>query len=471
MGELKKVFRPEFLNRIDEVIVFHKLHEGGDQGDRRAAAAADPRVDGGARAVAQPHRGRQGPPGREGLGPGDGRPPAAPRDPALHRGPAGRRGAAAPNGARLDDRDRAAGATSDRDELGEATARCEVIDHRAEAQARGGGRRRQGRSGGDDAPELSSGPTAATTCRTSRRCCRTCRTPRPRLPRPTRSRRPTSGRDVEIKVRENGPYRVTGPVRLIDADGEVRPRREGRDHRALPLRRVHHQAVLRQDPLEDRLRRPPSARWPRTIRLRVGGEAVHARRLNLAGWPGRYRLRLLRLRPRERQVARACPAAATGTRSSRSAWRRRPARGALGGAGGSRSRRAAPPGARWPMSRRPRVARLVDRDRRARPRARRRPRPRLARADRRLARASASPRSPAARSANLAARGPQGALRLRRGVGRAGQAARRAARRRDALRVPIIAETDLDAVAATLEARAPRRLRDRLGPDAPRRAA
>src|SRR5437763_4058935 len=25
MGELKKVFRPEFLNRIDDVIVFHKL--------------------------------------------------------------------------------------------------------------------------------------------------------------------------------------------------------------------------------------------------------------------------------------------------------------------------------------------------------------------------------------------------------------------------------------------------------------
>jgi len=27
MGELKKVFRPEFLNRIDEVIVFHKLEK------------------------------------------------------------------------------------------------------------------------------------------------------------------------------------------------------------------------------------------------------------------------------------------------------------------------------------------------------------------------------------------------------------------------------------------------------------
>ena len=25
MGELKRVFRPELLNRIDEVIVFHKL--------------------------------------------------------------------------------------------------------------------------------------------------------------------------------------------------------------------------------------------------------------------------------------------------------------------------------------------------------------------------------------------------------------------------------------------------------------
>ena len=26
-------------------------------------------------------------------------------------------------------------------------------------------------------------------------------------------------RAVEIKVRENGPYKVTGPVRLIDVDG------------------------------------------------------------------------------------------------------------------------------------------------------------------------------------------------------------------------------------------------------------
>ena len=90
MGELKKVFRPELLNRIDEVIVFHKLtkeeileivelmmrrvreqistHEVGDRALRR----------------------RQGAARREGLRPDDGRPPAAARDPAIHRGPARR---------------------------------------------------------------------------------------------------------------------------------------------------------------------------------------------------------------------------------------------------------------------------------------------------------------------------------------------------------------------------------------------
>ena len=27
--------------------------------------------------------------------------------------------------------------------------------------------------------------------------------------------------EVEIKVRDNGPYRVSGPVRLVDADGNA----------------------------------------------------------------------------------------------------------------------------------------------------------------------------------------------------------------------------------------------------------
>ena len=29
--------------------------------------------------------------------------------------------------------------------------------------------------------------------------------------------------EVEIKVRDNGPYKVTGPIRLIDADGNEIP--------------------------------------------------------------------------------------------------------------------------------------------------------------------------------------------------------------------------------------------------------
>ncbi|HWI22302.1 MAG TPA: CDGSH iron-sulfur domain-containing protein [Baekduia sp.] len=33
--------------------------------------------------------------------------------------------------------------------------------------------------------------------------------------------RPTQDTRVEIKVRDNGPYKVTGPVRLIDPDGGV----------------------------------------------------------------------------------------------------------------------------------------------------------------------------------------------------------------------------------------------------------
>jgi CDGSH-type Zn-finger protein len=34
--------------------------------------------------------------------------------------------------------------------------------------------------------------------------------------------------EVEIKVRDNGPYKVTGPVRLIDAEGNVFHHDDGR---------------------------------------------------------------------------------------------------------------------------------------------------------------------------------------------------------------------------------------------------
>ena len=92
MGDLKKVFRPEFLNRIDEVIVFHKLAKDEIKEivdlmiDRVRAQVAEHELQ------LELDRGRQGPAGRQGLGPVDGRPAAAPRDPALHRGPARRRG-------------------------------------------------------------------------------------------------------------------------------------------------------------------------------------------------------------------------------------------------------------------------------------------------------------------------------------------------------------------------------------------
>ena len=94
MGDLKKVFRPEFLNRIDEVIVFHKLSR---EEIKEIVDLLIHRVQGAgrrARPPARAHRRGQGPARRQGLGPGDGRAAAAPRDPALHRGPARRRGAA-----------------------------------------------------------------------------------------------------------------------------------------------------------------------------------------------------------------------------------------------------------------------------------------------------------------------------------------------------------------------------------------
>ena len=39
----------------------------------------------------------------------------------------------------------------------------------------------------------------------------------------TGNRKPETEVAVEIKVRANGPYRVTGPVRIVDADGNEIP--------------------------------------------------------------------------------------------------------------------------------------------------------------------------------------------------------------------------------------------------------
>jgi CDGSH-type Zn-finger protein len=45
---------------------------------------------------------------------------------------------------------------------------------------------------------------------------------------------------VEIKVRDDGPYKVTGPVRLVDADGAEFEIPEGR---AIALCRCGHSAT------------------------------------------------------------------------------------------------------------------------------------------------------------------------------------------------------------------------------------
>ena len=50
---------------------------------------------------------------------------------------------------------------------------------------------------------------------------------------------------VEIKVRDDGPLKVTGPVRVVDADGRAFPLPERAD-RPLPLRALADQAVLRR---------------------------------------------------------------------------------------------------------------------------------------------------------------------------------------------------------------------------------
>ena len=113
--------------------------QGRDQGDRRPAAAADPRVDGRARAPARAVRGGQGPARREGLGPGDGRPAAAPRDPALHRGSAGGLRAPLPGPVGLDGARREAGRRR-----GPAQRRRQADGDRARPQADAGRRRRRG---------------------------------------------------------------------------------------------------------------------------------------------------------------------------------------------------------------------------------------------------------------------------------------------------------------------------------------
>ena len=123
MGELKKVFRPELLNRIDEVIVFHKLTKDEIKTivDLMMKRLREQMVR--ARGRDRAHRKRQGAPRREGLRPGDGRPAAAPRDPALHRGSARRLRPRPLAQARLDDHRRSQGGRDEEVDIRSSRAR------------------------------------------------------------------------------------------------------------------------------------------------------------------------------------------------------------------------------------------------------------------------------------------------------------------------------------------------------------
>ena len=170
MGELKKVFRPEFLNRIDEVIVFHKLtkEEITEIVELLLKRIRESLAERELSLNLSDERGR--PARREGLGPVDGRPSAAPRDPALHRGPAGRRGARAVDAPGLDGRG------------GPGSRGRRARGHDQDPQGRGASpwasaprapRPRRART------RAAPSSRAGTTCRTSPRSCRTCRTRRP----------------------------------------------------------------------------------------------------------------------------------------------------------------------------------------------------------------------------------------------------------------------------------------------------
>ena len=90
MGELKKVFRPELLNRIDEVMVFHKLAKAEITEIVELLLRRPARADGTARNDDRAHRRGQGTAGRARLRPGNGRAAAAAGDPEVHRGSARR---------------------------------------------------------------------------------------------------------------------------------------------------------------------------------------------------------------------------------------------------------------------------------------------------------------------------------------------------------------------------------------------
>ena len=86
--QMREHFRPEFLNRIDEIVVFERARQGAARRDRGAPARAAARPPRGAEALARAHRRGEGGAGRGGLGSDLRRPAAQARAAAPGREPA-----------------------------------------------------------------------------------------------------------------------------------------------------------------------------------------------------------------------------------------------------------------------------------------------------------------------------------------------------------------------------------------------
>ena len=402
MGELKKVFRPEFLNRIDDVIVFHKLTKdeireivelllkrireamaerelslnlSEDAKDLLVEKGWDPSM--GARPLRRAIQ----------------RYIEDPLSDAVLR-------SQAPEGSTIDV-DRVEGKDGEDPDVN--------ITIKAPSKKRKKVAAGVGAEGDESADDDARGRLD--------RAARGARGPAGGARRATGRRRARQARIADAR-RDQGPaQRALQGDRPDPADRRRRERvrrSRGRVRRAVPLRRLEDEAVLRQDPLGDRLR----GRRARRRRDRAG-LGRPPRRLNVGGCLRAPSSAAPPAATRARSGTGAAPAAGTGTRSSRRGRRsaRAPSRAcAARDARPARRRRGA----------RRRAA--LDRDRRARPGPGRRHRARLARPDRRLA------RDRQVHAHRLRARQPrgraEGPLRDRRGVARAGQAARRAARRR-----------------------------------------
>ena len=207
MGDLKKVFRPELLNRIDETIVFHKLDKAEILHIVDLMLLRLARADGHARGLDRAHRRGEGAARRAGLRPGDGGEAVAPRDPALHRGSARRLRARPRADPRRDDH----GRPSRESGRGRVPGRHQARRGRGPARegdgAPGRACRGRGRSGGVAATRSKSDAEAAG------------RRPRSFWTRSAPPREPaTVSATVSASVAETGGRNGLGLATVLDAD-------------------------------------------------------------------------------------------------------------------------------------------------------------------------------------------------------------------------------------------------------------